>query len=70
MANITETVNDVAEPRIPADEVRKTLGEVLDRVTDGERIVVTRHDRDRVALVPLKDLERLRVLDARAAAVA
>lgn len=63
MATPTEAVNEAAEPRIPADEARKILGEVLDRVTDGERIVITRHDRDRVAVVTMRDLERLRALD-------
>lgn len=64
MATQSGAVNAQLEPRIPADVARATLGEVIDRVTDGERVVITRHDRDRIAMVTMKDLERLRALDA------
>lgn len=40
--------------------VRKDMREVLNRVEfGGERIVITRHEEDSVALVSIADLEKL-----------
>ena len=53
-------------PRIgvPITTARSTLASIVDRVIHhNERIVIIRHKRDRVALVPAADLERLEALD-------
>jgi prevent-host-death family protein len=45
---------------IPADEARDAFGDVLDRAGyRGERIVVTRHGKDVVAIVSIADLEKI-----------
>lgn len=44
---------------IAADEVRSQLGELTDRVLQGERIVITRHGRPVVGLVSIDDVRRL-----------
>lgn len=41
------------------NELRRNVGEVLDRVSRGERLIITRFGRPTAALVPLSDLERL-----------
>lgn len=48
---------EIAEIR--ADEVRSQLGEITDRVLQGERIVVTRHGRPVLGLVSVDDLKRV-----------
>lgn len=48
---------EIAEIR--ADDVRSQLGELTDRVLQGERIVVTRHGRPVVGLVSVDDLKRI-----------
>ena len=63
MANPADTVNEASDARIPADDARKRLGELIDRATDGERIVFTRHERDRVVLIGMRDYERLRAIE-------
>ncbi len=66
MAKLSSAVKET-EPRVSADDARKTLGELIDRATDGECIVITRHDRDRVVIISMRDYERLRALDTAAA---
>jgi prevent-host-death family protein len=49
---------------IPASEVRAQISEVISRVAyGGERVVISRNGKAQVAVVPIADLERLRVLD-------
>ena len=49
-----------ARVEVPADKARASLGDLLDRAGfGGERIVITRHDKDAAALVSIADLEQL-----------
>ncbi len=58
---------DRKETEVGVDAARDTLTDICDRVALlGERYVVTRNGKARVAIVPIKDLERLRVTDAAA----
>lgn len=52
-----------AVTRIGADEARQQLGEIIDRAWDGERFVITRHERERVVLLGFRDFERLQALE-------
>lgn len=46
--------------RVAADEARAKLGDLIDRAGfKGERIVITRHDKDLVALVSMDDLQKI-----------
>lgn len=48
-------------PRIDSSELRKKLASTLDQVEHrGKRIVVQRHGKPAVALVPVKDLRLLK----------
>lgn len=49
----------VTVTRVGADEARQQLGEIIDRAWDGERFVITRHERERVVLLGYRDYERL-----------
>lgn len=50
---------------IDAKSFRRNLGEYLDRIGFGDqRFILRKNGKDRGALVPMKDLERLRELDA------
>lgn len=50
---------------IPVSDVQARLSELVNRAGFGnERIVLTRHGKQAAALIGLKDLERLRALDA------
>lgn len=54
-----ETAN-VEPTEITAEEARDALGNVLNRVEFGrERIVITRHGKQSVALVNMDDFKRL-----------
>lgn len=64
MANPATVINEGADARVPAEEARQRLGELIDRATDGERIVITRNQRDRAVLISMRDYERLRTLDS------
>jgi len=45
-------------------KLRRQIGEVVDRVAvQGRRIVITRHSRPYMAMVPLVDLQALEKLD-------
>lgn len=45
-------------------KLRRQIGEVVDRVAvQGRRIVITRHSRPYMAMVPLADLQALEKLD-------
>lgn len=61
MANeAQESKNAVAQPtRIGADEARQQFGEIIDRAWDGERFIVTRHEREKVVVLGFRDFERL-----------
>lgn len=51
--------------QVPADEARQSLGELIDRAGFmGERILITRHGKPVVALVSVRDAERLGELKA------
>jgi len=49
---------------VNASEARNRFGRLLDRVSRGEEIVVTRHDRPIARLVPAGQPERDEVLSA------
>ncbi len=55
----------MAEPtEIPASEVRSQISEVISRVAyGGERVVISRNGKAQVAVIPIADLDRLKVLD-------
>ena len=46
--------DEIAE-RIPADEARVKLGDVIDRALSGERIVITRHAKDHAVVLSYRD---------------
>src|SRR5262245_41944874 len=51
-------------PEIPASEVRSQISDVISRVAfGGERVVISRNGKAQVAVVPITDLDRLRLLD-------
>ena len=51
--------------QVSSDDARRNLAELLARAGHKEeRIVITLYGREHAALVPIKDLERLRSLDA------
>ncbi len=53
------------EMLVQSDEARRGFAELLVRAGHkDERIVITLYGREHAALVPIKDLERLRALDA------
>ena len=49
--------------KMDVSEVITNLDRVLDRVHDGERIIVVEHEKEMIALVSLKDLEFLERLE-------
>jgi prevent-host-death family protein len=52
--------------RMAVNEVRNALSDTVDRVAlKGERIILQRHGKDEIALVPLSDLELLEALEDR-----
>jgi prevent-host-death family protein len=53
----------MATTAMPASEAREKFAEVLDRAAHGERVVVTRHRKAKVALVPIADVELLESLE-------
>ena len=53
------------EVEVGADDARKGLTELMGRVAFGnERFVLTRNGKPHGALIGMRDLERLRALDA------
>lgn len=53
-----------ADTTVTTAEVRENLSEILNRAAYGqERIVVTRHGKALVAVVPIEDLEELERLE-------
>ncbi len=53
--------------RIPASKARDDLAEILNTVAfRGERVVLSRHGKDAVAIIPIADLELLEALEERA----
>lgn len=48
-----------AETVIAAEEVRDRLGDIIDRAWDGERFRVSRHAKERVVILGVRDYERL-----------
>lgn len=67
MGHTPNPVNDATETRIPSEEVRRTLTEVIDRAWSGETIIVTRHDRERAVIISPREYERLSALESAAA---
>lgn len=52
------------DPTVTTAEVRENLSEILNRAAYGqERIVVTRHGKALVAVVPIADLQELERLE-------
>jgi prevent-host-death family protein len=43
---------NVLSVRVPLAEAKNKLSELLDRVSQGEEITITRHDRDIARLIP------------------
>jgi prevent-host-death family protein len=66
MAEEALGVNDGSVTRIAAVDVRNMIGELIDRAADGEPIIITRHERDRVVVISVREYERLRALEAAA----
>jgi prevent-host-death family protein len=68
MADSKESVKDeTSQPHavVSVEEARETLGRFVLRAGYGnERVIITYHGEERAALVGMKDLERLRALDA------
>lgn len=59
---------DVGLEEVAAAEVRDRLTELMNRANiANERIVLTRNGKQTAALVGIRDLERLRALDAESA---
>jgi prevent-host-death family protein len=53
--------------RMTASKARSDFAGTLDRVAyGGERIILRRHRKDMVAVIPVEDLERLQRLEDRA----
>jgi len=49
----------VQRPTISVDVARDTLGRLVNRAAEGERIVIARHGLRAAALVSIADLEKL-----------
>jgi len=59
------------EAVVSSDEARKSFAEILARAGyKDERIVITLYGKAHAALIGIRDLERLRALDARESAAA
>ncbi len=55
------------EPAVSLADLRKDLGEVVNRATfAGQRTAVTRHGKTVAAIIPVEDLELLDALEHRA----
>jgi prevent-host-death family protein len=50
--------------RIPIAAARKQFASVLAKTKDGDRIKLTRYDKTIAAIIPKKDLEKLRECEA------
>ena len=48
---------------VKASDARASLAELCDRAAHGERVIISRNRKSRVALVPLEDLELLQSLE-------
>lgn len=48
---------------VAASEARDKFAEVLDQAAHGERVVITRHRKAKVAIVPIADVELLESLE-------
>jgi len=52
--------------RIPISQARHDFKAIFNRVAyRGERIVIDRHGKDRIAMVPIEDMEALEALEDR-----
>jgi prevent-host-death family protein len=68
LANVVNMAQ-MAPLEIPASEVRGQISQVISRVAfGGERIVISRNGNEKVAVVPMADLERLVEYDRQRAA--
>ena len=53
-------------PRLPATKARERLAEVLNEVSvRGDRVILERHGKDVAAVISIKDLELLELLEDR-----
>jgi antitoxin Phd len=59
MANIA-ILEGVMTIRMDATTVKNRMGHVLDKVIEGEIVLITRHDSPKAALIPMAEFERLR----------
>ena len=49
---------------VPISEVRTKLSDIFDSVVhDHQRVIVERHHKDRIAMIPVEDLERLQAFE-------
>jgi prevent-host-death family protein len=48
---------------VPASEAREKFAEYVDQAAHGARVVIARHRKAKVALVPIEDLELLESLE-------
>lgn len=53
----------MAKTAVPASEAREKFADILDQAAHGERVVISRHRKARVALVPIADVELLESLE-------
>jgi prevent-host-death family protein len=60
--------DDGDETRVGADDARPALGQLMDRAWDGERIAITRHERERAVLLGWRTYVALRALERESAA--
>lgn len=56
-----------AEKRVGQEQVRRTLPDIADQARDGQRFIVTNHERDRFVILGMKDYERFLALEQSAA---
>jgi len=62
MGQRSREVNRTVQPSltpISTTDASKSFGDVIDRAADGERFVVTRHERERVVVLSKRDYDRL-----------
>jgi len=65
MADAANNSKDTETPVLSIDEARPALGDLVARADyAGGRTVITRYGKEAAAIVSMKDLERLRELDA------
>src|SRR2546421_1626378 len=57
-------MDQLSEQELSTSEAREKIADVIGRVSYGhERVVITRNGKPAAAVVPIEDLEQLRLLD-------